>query len=497
MAFLNKKVLRKASDKMAPLQDEGQSGAAIDLHARQAYLEGCILAVKKNGGLDSEDARRKLDAVGRSLQMGKDDITQCYDVVSGVGDSDENEFIDEEIVSSVKSAGLELRFLFDVETCASEKSQVGAAAYTLIYRYAEGLSVDKNTWRVQALDLAGLGENRGRWIDCCRQAAKVWSAHDAYYALAFWHFSGVDVGLTDAEAEALYEQSANKGNDEARNAIEAIKAKRAEEERIRAEKEAERRAAEEKKRAKEEAEAKRREAAAKAKRSAEIEEMLAIAGKGLGCFVPIVLGIWLICHWHNKKVERINAAADNIMQSMLSIPGAKFKIGKTEVTQAQWYGIMGDNPSKHEGDNLPVENVSWDDCQEFIEKLNECDAVKKSQMRRFRLPTESEWEYACRAGGTGNIGLMAGGQPGRLDNKTKYNCGATHPVATKKPNAYGLYDMHGNVFEWCSDIKKGYLYDSYVNKGGSYDKSAERCYASHQDDNARAYGNIGLRVICD
>ena len=78
MAFLNKKVLRKASDKMAPLQDEGQSGAAIDLHARQAYLEGCILAVKKNGGLDSEDARRKLDAVGRSLQMGKDDITQCH-----------------------------------------------------------------------------------------------------------------------------------------------------------------------------------------------------------------------------------------------------------------------------------------------------------------------------------------------------------------------------------------------------------------------------------
>ena len=340
-------------------------------------------------------------------------------------------------------------------------------------------------------------EKQNRWIDCCRQASKVWSAQDAQYALACWHFSGIDVGLNDAEAEKLYEQSANKGNIEAKKAVDSIKAKRVEEERIRAEKEAQRRAAEERKRAKEKEEAEAKRLAEEAKHREETKEMLINIGKVLGCLLPIILGVWFICHLYNKKIERINAAADNIMQSMVSIPGAKFKIGKTEVTQAQWYGIMGDNPSKHEGDNLPVENVSWNDCQEFIEKLNESDAVKKSQMKRFRLPTESEWEYACRAGGTGDIGLMADGQRGRLDEMAWYNCGSTHPVATKKPNAYGLYDMHGNVFEWCSDVKKGFLYDSHVNKGGAYDKSAERCYASRQDDNARAYGNTGLRVVCD
>ena len=497
MAFLNKKVLRNVSGKTAPTQDEGQSGCMIDIHTRQAYLEGCILAVKKNGGLDSEDARHKLDAVGRSLQMGKDDITQCYDVVSGVSDSEENEFIDEEIVPTVRAAGLELRFLLDVETCASEKSQIGAAAYTLIYRYIEGLSVDKNTWRVQVLDLVDEDEKRKNWINCCRQAEKVWSAHDAQYALAHWHFSGNNVGLNDAEAERLYEQSSKQGNAEAQKAVDAIKAKRAEEERIRAEKEAKRRAEEERKRAKEEAEAKRRAEEAEAKRRKEIKDGIAAAAPVGVVLLVIILGVWFVCHLHNKKIERINTAANSIMQSMVSIPGAKFKIGKTEVTQAQWYGIMGKNPSKNEGWKLPVENVSWKECQEFIEKLNKSDAVKKSQIKRFRLPAEKEWEYACRAGGTGDIGLMADGQQGRLDEMAWYNCGSTHPVATKKPNAYGLYDMHGNVFEWCSDVKKGFLYDSYVNKGGAYDKSAERCYASRQDDNARAYGNTGLRVVCD
>ena len=497
MAFLNKKVLRNVSDKTAPTQDEGQSGCMIDIHTRQAYLEGCILAVKKNGGLDSDDAKHTLDAVGRLFQIGKEDIIACYDVVSGVSDSEENEFIDEEIVSTVKSAGLELRFLLDVETCASETTRIGAAAYTLIYRYAEGLSVDKNTWRVQVLDLVDADKKRKCWINCCRQAAKVWSAHDAQYALAHWHFSGIDVGLNDAEAESLYEQAAKQGNAEAQKAVDAIKTKRAEEERISAEKEAKRRAEEERKRAKEEAEAKRRAEAAEAKRRKKIKDGIAAAAPVGVVLLVIIFGVWFVCHLHNKKVERINTAANSIMQSMVSIPGAKFKIGKTEVTQAQWYGIMGKNPSKNEGWKLPVENVSWKECQEFIEKLNKSDAVKKSQIKRFRLPTEKEWEYACRAGGTGDIGLMADGQQGRLDEMAWYNCGSTHPVATKKPNAYGLYDMHGNVFEWCSDVKKGFLYDSYVNKGGAYDKSAERCYASSQDDNARAYGNTGLRVVCD
>ena len=120
------------------------------------------------------------------------------------------------------------------------------------------------------------------------------------------------------------------------------------------------------------------------------------------------------------------------------------------------------------------------------------------------LPTEAEWEFACRAGTT------SGRYDGLEYDKSGFDRKAyllawlgsgrgpsPHSVGLLLPNGFGLYDMHGNVFEWCSDVKKGFLYDSYVNKGGAYDKSAERCYASSQDDNARAYGNTGLRVVCD
>lgn len=502
MAFLSKKTLKEVSDKVAPSQDERQSDGPIDLQTRQAYLEGCILAVKKNGNIDSEDARRALDAVGRSLKMGKDEIAGCYDVVSSLSSTDENEFEDM-VVAAVRTAGLSLRFLFDVETCVSENCRTGSTTYELIYRYARGVLADENIWRVQALDLAGEGDKRKRWIDCCRQAANVWSAHDAQYALAYWHFNGIDVGLDDREAEKLYEQSAKKGNAKARKAVDAIKAKRAEEARIRAEKEAQRRAAEERQRKKEEAAAKRRAEEAEAKRRAKREEMLANVGKGLGCLLPIILVVWLICHWHNKKIERINAAADNIMQSMVSIPGAKFKVGKTEVTQAQWYGIMGKNPSWQEGDNLPVVSVSWNDCQDFIERLNDSEPVKRAGVK-FRLPSEMEWEYACRAGGTGDVGLNAKGQPGEIEKMGWFNCDTIRPVATKEPNAFGIYDMHGNVFEWCSDAiaKNGWLtgkYYVYVNKGGSYDKNRDKCLASYRDTDGgdARYSNTGLRLACD
>jgi formylglycine-generating enzyme required for sulfatase activity len=125
-----------------------------------------------------------------------------------------------------------------------------------------------------------------------------------------------------------------------------------------------------------------------------------------------------------------------------------FYMGRYEVTQAQWQSVMDNNPSYFKGENNPVEQVSWDDAVAFINKLNEMNDGYK-----YRLPTEAEWEYACRAGTTGDYA-------GDLDEIAWYkdNSGkATHPVGQKQPNAFGLYDMHGNVWEWCQD----YWHDNY------------------------------------
>lgn len=124
-----------------------------------------------------------------------------------------------------------------------------------------------------------------------------------------------------------------------------------------------------------------------------------------------------------------------------------FYLGKYPVTQKQWEKVMGSNPSRYNGDNLPVEQVSWDDVQEFIKKLSEMERTDK-----YHLPSEAEWEYSCRAGTTTRY--FFGDDESKLGNYTWYdkNSGSkTHPVGQKQPNPFGLYDMHGNVWEWVQD----------------------------------------------
>ena len=181
-----------------------------------------------------------------------------------------------------------------------------------------------------------------------------------------------------------------------------------------------------------------------------------------------------------------------------------YYIGETEVTQELWSAVMGSNPSEFPGNmQRPVEMVSWNDCQTFISRLNELTGAT------FRLPTEAQWEYAAR-GGNKSKGYTYSGS-NAIDDVAWYNDNSdrmTHPVKTKAPNELGIYDMSGNVFEWCSDWYGDYssaaqtdptgpATGSYrVFRGGSWGSNTRRCRSAIRSINwpEDRGSHLGLRL---
>lgn len=181
-----------------------------------------------------------------------------------------------------------------------------------------------------------------------------------------------------------------------------------------------------------------------------------------------------------------------------------FLMGKYPVTQAFWQAVMGENPSHFNGPERPVENVSWEDCQRFITKIN------LTTQDGLRLPTEAEWEYACRAGST--TAYCFGDDEPRLGDYAWYdqNSGSqTHPVGKKQPNDWGLYDMHGNVWEWCRDWRGDYLAGSVTDptgptsgshrvlRGGSWNCAPRILWSAARSGSGPGYrdSNLGFRLL--
>lgn len=169
------------------------------------------------------------------------------------------------------------------------------------------------------------------------------------------------------------------------------------------------------------------------------------------------------------------------------VPVAAFAMGKTEVTQGQWKALMRRNPSKNTkcGDDCPVESVNWEDVQSFIEILNEKTG------KQYRLASRAEWEYACRAGGKHRYCGATDVYTSAWHHGNSGN--ETHIVATQKPNAFGLYDMNGNVQEWTADGAEKY----YVVRGGSYKDDMDQLYPHLRDSTWINYKEpyIGFRLV--
>ena len=213
-------------------------------------------------------------------------------------------------------------------------------------------------------------------------------------------------------------------------------------------------------------------------------------------FVPIPAGTFTMGDADNGPTHKVT----------LTKP---FELGQHEVTQEQYEQVMGKTPSMFKGRQNPVDRVSWDDAVEFCRKLSELPG-EKSAGSAYRLPTEAEWEYACRAGTKTEYSF--GDSDSELGDYAWYNKnsgGTPHPVGQKKPNAWGLYDMHGNVWEWCQDWYGKYPSGSTtdptgaasgslrVPRGGSWSstaRSARSAYRRRFSPDSRV-GYVGFRVL--
>jgi len=210
----------------------------------------------------------------------------------------------------------------------------------------------------------------------------------------------------------------------------------------------------------------------------------------------------------NQKLELVEIPSGRlVMEGGHEIRLNGFRMGKYPITQGQYEAVMGSNPSGFKGnDRCPVENVSWNDVVEF------CQKVSQQTGQQVRLPSETEWEYACRAGTTTRY--YFGDNENDLDRYGWYddNSGSkTHPVGEKQPNGWGLYDMHGNVWEWGADVwtenvseipKNGSPFSGgdssrRILRGGSWGNDADLCrsayrYGPYAD---YRYDLIGFRVV--
>jgi formylglycine-generating enzyme required for sulfatase activity len=170
-----------------------------------------------------------------------------------------------------------------------------------------------------------------------------------------------------------------------------------------------------------------------------------------------------------------------------------FYLGIYPVTQKEWKAIMGNNPSYFKGDNLPVESVSWNDVQEFIKKLN-----KKEGANKYRLPSEAEWEYAARAGTTTRYSF--GDDESKLVDHAWYDANSgdkTHDVGQKKPNPWGMYDMHGNVWEWVQDNWHGDYYGAPTDESSWEGSGSSRVFRGGGWGSIAWYCRSALRFYFD